>query len=205
MLRDLLTQIALALAGRAGVRLAAAAGVAVGRDTLLRLVRALSDPVAGPVPVLGVDDFAFRKGRHYGTVLIDMATHRPVELFEGREAADLAAWLRRHPEVAVICRDHRHPEVAVICRDRSSGYGEGSRTSGSAARGGNKHSRRSRSTSKDEFQHHDRHDHLHRRSDAPASCSRGATHRHANGTTILRWPCLKRDSFCCGHRCCDLL
>ena len=47
MLRDLLTRIGLALAGRAGVRLAAAAGVAVGRDTLLRLVKALPDPAAG--------------------------------------------------------------------------------------------------------------------------------------------------------------
>jgi transposase len=49
-------------------------------------------------------------------VLIDMATHRPIEIFDGRDGADLAAWLRRHRE------------VAVICRDRSSGYGEGART-----------------------------------------------------------------------------
>ena len=62
-----------------------------------------------------MDDFAFHRGRHYGTVLIDMATRRPIEIFDGRDGADLAAWLRRHRE------------VTVICRDRSSGYGEGAR------------------------------------------------------------------------------
>ncbi|MFF7192026.1 ISL3 family transposase, partial [Streptomyces sp. NPDC008222] len=115
LLRGLLTQIGLALAGRAGARLAAAVGITVGRDTLLRMVRAVPEPEIGEEEVLGVDDFAFRKGRHYGTVLIDMATHRPLHLYDGREGEDLAAWLQGHPE------------VKVICRDRSSGYGEGAR------------------------------------------------------------------------------
>ncbi|MEU1569190.1 transposase family protein [Streptomyces mirabilis] len=95
LLRGVLTRIGLALAGRAGARLASGAGITVGKDTLLRLVRSLPEPEVGEVEVLGVDDFAFRKGRHCGTVLIDMATHRPLHLYEGREGEDLAAWPNR--------------------------------------------------------------------------------------------------------------
>ncbi|MGX1316508.1 hypothetical protein RKD24_006627 [Streptomyces calvus] len=99
LLREVLTRIGLALAGRAGARLASAVGLTIGKNTLLRLVKALPEPEIGNVEILGVDDFAFRRGRHYGTVSIDMTTHRPLHLYDGREGGDLA--------VRTTHRDHR--------------------------------------------------------------------------------------------------
>ncbi|MFI7599394.1 transposase [Actinoplanes sp. NPDC049681] len=99
------TAIGLALAGRAGAQLGATLGMPTGRDRLLRLAHALPDPPVGDIAVLGVDDFAIKRGHHYGTVLIDCENHRVVDVLIGRDAEPLAAWLQNHPGPAVICRD----------------------------------------------------------------------------------------------------
>jgi transposase len=113
---QVVTSIGMALAGRAGARLAVRLGVRAGRDTMLRRVRAVPEPPVGPIPVLGVDDFAVRRGHVYGTVIVDIERRRPVDVLAGRDSEPLRDWLRGHPG------------VQVICRDRAGAYAEAART-----------------------------------------------------------------------------
>ena len=104
-LTTLLQAIAFALGDEAGARLVRRIGITASPTMLSALIRRTPTPRQAAVHVLGVDDWAQRRGIRYGTALVDLERHQLVDLLPDRTAESLAHWLQAHPGVAIIARD----------------------------------------------------------------------------------------------------
>jgi transposase len=120
-MRQALTWVSLALGGRASARLAGRLGLPASRATMLRTLRGQSHPATTPSPrVLGIDEWAWKKGHRYGTILCDLEAARVVDLLPTRDAETVAAWLRQHPTVQVVSRDRAGAFADAIAKGAPS-------------------------------------------------------------------------------------
>jgi transposase len=100
-----LRHVGLAIGGRAGARLARTLGLAGSYRTILRLVQGAPFPRLAAPRVIGLDEWAWRRGRRFGTIVCDLERHRALDLLPERSALATAQWLQAHPSVEIVCRD----------------------------------------------------------------------------------------------------
>ena len=104
-LRNTVRRIGLAVGARAGARLAAPLGMPISARSLLRLVHHDVVSAVGAPRVIAVDDWAWRKGQRYGTLIVDLEINRPIDLLPDRSAEAVVVWLQAHPSIEIIARD----------------------------------------------------------------------------------------------------
>jgi hypothetical protein len=118
-LRQTQADIGSSLGGEAGARLAARMGMATSPDTLLRRVKRLKDEPAEPPRAVGIDDWAWRKGQRYGTIVVDLERSDVIDLLPDRDAETVAAWLKAHPGIEVISRDRSATDAEAAAQGAS--------------------------------------------------------------------------------------
>ncbi len=114
-LRDALIALGLATSAEVCARLAPKLGLQVSAPTQLRLLRTVSCAPPTSVRILGIDDWSWKKGQIYGTLLVDLELRQPIEILPDRKEETVRAWLLTHPEIEVVSRD-RGGEYAAAAR-----------------------------------------------------------------------------------------
>nr|WP_245288232.1 transposase [Bradyrhizobium sp. Ec3.3] len=97
--------IGFAIGGEPGARLSDKLGMPASGDTLVWMIHATEFKPPEPPRVIGIDDWAWRKGQRYGTIICDLERHRVIDLLPNRNANAIASWLGGHPGIEVIVRD----------------------------------------------------------------------------------------------------
>src|SRR6266852_4352997 len=100
--------IGLATCGKGGTRLATRLGIQTTRQTILRRIIELPDSSPGVILFLGIDDFSFRRGSRFGTILVNLESRRVVDLLPDREAETSATWMRQQLDFQ---RGEKYPET----------------------------------------------------------------------------------------------
>ncbi|GHO98597.1 transposase [Reticulibacter mediterranei] len=103
--KEILAELGFALGGKAAAALGSFLGLRGSRMTILRLLRQTSAPAVSTPKMLGIDEWAYRRGKKYGALLIDLEKGTPVDLLPDRHAASVETWLKNHPGVQLISRD----------------------------------------------------------------------------------------------------
>ena len=111
-----LTAIGLSASAKVSERLAPRLGMQINSSTLLCYLRSISAPPESSVRVLGIDDFAIRRGDSYGTILVDLETGKPLDLLADRTAEAVLPWLKRHQEIEVVSRDRASAYAVAVRR-----------------------------------------------------------------------------------------
>jgi transposase len=104
-LRNAVQEIGFTCCGKGGERLASKLGMCVSDTTLLWSLFLISTPEIGKVRIVALDDWAWKKGQRYGSIIVDLETHKIIDLLPERTAESVKLWLEAHPEIDVVSRD----------------------------------------------------------------------------------------------------
>ncbi len=115
-LQEALREMGFELGGEAGARLGKKLSYPGSPDTILRLIKQTQLPTTQPPRVVGIDDWSWKRGLHYGTLICDLESHRPIDVLADRSVQTVSAWFENRPSVEIVSRDRSSEYAAAISK-----------------------------------------------------------------------------------------